>query len=37
MLENPTVEVTRLKALYDEDGNWLIGTDEDKKGFRSNE
>lgn len=37
MLENPTVEVTRLKALYDDDGNWLIGTDEDKKGFRSNE
>jgi ParB family chromosome partitioning protein len=37
MLENPTVEVTRLKALYDEEGNWLIGTDDDKKGFRSNE
>lgn len=37
MLENPTVEVTRLKALYDDDGNWLVGTDEDKKGFRSNE
>lgn len=37
MLENPTVEVTRLKALYDDNGNWLVGTDEDKKGFRSNE
>ncbi|HQM96068.1 MAG TPA: ParB/RepB/Spo0J family partition protein [Clostridia bacterium] len=37
MLENPTVEVTRLKALYDEEGNWLIGTEDDKKGFRSNE
>jgi len=37
MLENPTLEVTKLKALYDDDGNWLIGIDEDKKGFRSNE
>lgn len=37
MLENPTLEVTKLKALYDDDGNWLIGIDKDKKGFRSNE
>lgn len=37
MLENPTLEVAKLKALYDDDGNWLIGIDEDKKGFRSNE
>lgn len=37
MFENPTVEVTKLKALYDEEGNWLIGTDDEKKGFRSNE
>lgn len=35
MLENPTVEVTRLKSLYDEDGNWVIGIDDDKRGFRT--
>lgn len=35
--ENPTVEVTKLKALYDEQGNWCIDTDDERKGIRSNE
>ncbi|NLH35237.1 MAG: ParB/RepB/Spo0J family partition protein [Lactococcus chungangensis] len=36
-LDNPTVEVTKLKALYDEKGNWCIDTDDERKGTRSNE